>query len=256
MKTNKVIIILIDGMRPDALSACGNLYVKTLLDESAYTLNAQTVKQSITLPCHVSLFQSVPPERHGVYSNIFIPSPRPIDGLCERLRANGKRCGFFYSWGELRDLTHPDSLVYTEFIKYTEADVDDRLTESAIKHIREENLDFAFVYQHGSDFFGHANGWMSKTYLQAVSDAFDNVEKLITEFGEEYTVIVLADHGGHERTHGTELPEDMTIPVIIRGERLKTGKISREVSILDISPTIAELMDIKAAEEWEGKSLL
>ena len=37
-----------------------------------------------------------------------------------------------------------------------------------------------------------------------------------------------ADHGGHDRTHGTDSPEDMTIPFIIKGKNFKVGeKISR-----------------------------
>ena len=236
MKDHKVILILIDGMRPDALNACGNPYVK---------------------PCHVSLFQSVPPDRHGVLSNTFTPSPRPVPGLCECLRASEKRCGFFYSWGELRDLAKPDSLAYSEFINiHTEPAADDRVTISALKRIREEKLDFAFIYQVMSDCYGHNRGWMSEPYLNAVSNSLHNVEKLIAEYGNDYTIMVIADHGGHERTHGEDVPEDMKIPVIIRDKAFTPGEMAKEISILDIAPTIAALLNVKAAAEWEGQSLL
>ena len=33
-----------------------------------------------------------------------------------------------------------------------------------------------------------------------------------------------ADHGGHDRTHGTDSPEDMTIPFIIKGKNFKVGE--------------------------------
>ena len=33
-----------------------------------------------------------------------------------------------------------------------------------------------------------------------------------------------ADHGGHDRTHGTDSPEDMTIPFIIKGKDFKAGE--------------------------------
>lgn len=257
MKDHKVILILIDGMRPDALNVCGNSYVKTLLSESAYTLTARTVMPSWTLPCHLSLFQSVSPERHGVLSNTFTPSPRPVPGLCECLRAFEKRCGFFYSWGELRDLARPDSLAYSEFINMnTEPAADDKVTISALKRIREEKLDFAFIYQGISDCYGHNFGWMSEQYLNAVSDSLHNVEKLIAEYGNEYMIMVTADHGGHERTHGQDIPEDMKIPVIVRDKVFAPGEMAKEISILDIAPTIAALLNVKAAPEWEGQSLL
>ena len=105
----KVQLILVDGMRPDSLEACGNPYVKTLLENSLYTLDAKTVMPSVTLPCHMSLFHSVDPARHGITTNTYMPQVRPIDGLVERLKGKAK-CGMFYNWEELRDLTRPGSL--------------------------------------------------------------------------------------------------------------------------------------------------
>lgn len=48
----------------------------------------------------------------------------------------------------------------------------------------------------------------------------------------------------------------MTIPVMIKGASFSPGEISEDVSIQDLAPTIAELLEAKPAEEWEGKSLL
>ena len=50
-----------------------------------------------------------------------------------------------------------------------------------------------------------------------------------------------ADHGGHDRTHGTDSPEDMTIPFIINGKDFKAGEKLENVSIKDIAPTVAKL---------------
>jgi phosphopentomutase len=69
-------------------------------------------------------------------------------------------------------------------------------------------------------------------------------------------VIVTADHGGHDRNHGTELPEDMQIPMFYFGSRFESGKRFRGGSILDIAPTIAKLMNVMPADEWEGTAVL
>lgn len=107
----KVLLTLLDGMRPDALTACGSEFANELLQNTGtYTLTATTVMPSVTLPCHMSLFHSVPPERHGIVTNIFTPQVRPVQGICERVRAAGKKSALFYDWGELRDLAQPDSL--------------------------------------------------------------------------------------------------------------------------------------------------
>ena len=86
---NKVILILVDGMRPDALLNCENPYVTELLNNSAYTLKAQTVMPSVTLPCHMSLFHSVDPGRHGVTTNTFTPQVRPVNGLDKKIKDSG-----------------------------------------------------------------------------------------------------------------------------------------------------------------------
>ena len=103
---------------------------------------------------------------------------------------------------------------------------------------------------------GHDNGWMTQAYLNRVSVAVENIRRVIEECGDEYTVIVTADHGGHDRTHGTDMPEDTTIPMFYFGPQFEAGKRFEGGSILDITPTIAKLMDVTPAPEWEGTSVL
>ena len=88
----KTILILVDGMRPDAVIQTGHRVVDELKAHSVYTLGAQTVMPSVTLPCHMSLFHSVTPQRHGILSNTYVPQVRPVRGLCEVLSAAGKKC--------------------------------------------------------------------------------------------------------------------------------------------------------------------
>ena len=67
--------------------------------------------------------------------------------------------------------------------------------------------------------------------------------------------MITADHGGHERIHGTDIDEDMTIPIIIHSPN--NLKFSMEnVSILDYAPTIASILNVSLNDEWEGNSLL
>ena len=47
----------------------------------------------------------------------------------------------------------------------------------------------------------------------------------------------------------------MTIPVFIQGENFPAGSKLENVSIKDIAPTIAALLDADRAAEWEGNSL-
>ena len=74
--SKKVILISIDGMRPDGALQCGNPFVEEMMKLGAFSLETQTVFPSVTLPCHMSMFHSVPPERHGIVTNLYTPIDR------------------------------------------------------------------------------------------------------------------------------------------------------------------------------------
>lgn len=256
--SEKVILILVDGMRPDGMMECGNKFAETFVNESTYCLKAKTVMPSVTLPCHMSLFHSVDPQRHGITTNTYIPQVRPIKGMFDVFDDYGKKCAFFYTWEELRDLGRPDHLHTALCInQHKQSDTDLKITDAAVKYINEESPDFLFLYLGETDEVGgHDCGWMSEQYMKSVSKALSCVEKVKNNVSEDYTIILLADHGGHERSHGSEMPEDMTIPICICGRQFPKGKELAEASIKDVAVTVAKLLQVPPAKEWEGKALL
>ena len=255
----KVLLILVDGLRPDAITTCQNPYGAKLLTLGSYSLEAETVYPSVTLPCHMSLFHSVTPDRHGILTNTYVPVSRPVRGLCEQLSAAGRTCAFFYNWEELRDLSRPSSLACSFYVSgsvcgYERAN--EMVTESALSYIAGEKPDFAFVYLGCTDEVGHAHGWMSDEYYHACSQSLDEVGRLVECFGKEYSIIVTADHGGHGRDHGTKMTEDMLIPLICIGPDFRPGIELPKANICDIAPTIAALAGVASDRDWEGRSLL
>lgn len=254
----KTLLILVDGMRPDALPHIPK--AMEFMNRTAYTMEATTVMPSVTLPCHMSLFHSVDPTRHGTTTNTYTPQVRPIDGLCEALRKGKKKSAFFYSWEPLRDLSRPGSLMYTKFYRggscsgYEQAN--HILTDDAITYLTENDTDFAFLYLGMTDAVGHDYGWMSDEYMKSVESSWEDIHRIVDALSNDYTIIVTADHGGHERTHGTELPEDMTIPMMILGKDFPAGKMNKSINIKDIAPTVVKLLGLEPEEEWEGQSIL
>ena len=79
-------------MRPDSITDLPK--AQEMIGKSSYTMEATTVMPSVTLPCHMSLFHSVDPSRHGTTINIYAPQVRPINGLCEVIKNNGKNSAF------------------------------------------------------------------------------------------------------------------------------------------------------------------
>lgn len=256
--SEKIILVLVDGMRPDGMMQCGNDFAQKLIEQSTYSLTAQTVMPSVTLPCHMALFHSVDPERHGMLTNTYVPQVRPIEGLFDRLDKYNKKCAFFYTWEELRDLSRPDHLhTIVCYNQHKQADTDTKITESAIKYINEEAPDFMFLYLGETDEVGgHDCGWMSEQYMKSVSKALSCVEKLQNSIDEGYNIILLADHGGHDRSHGSDMPEDMTIPIVCCGPAFEKGKELSGLSIKDVAVTVAKLLEVPPVKEWEGKSIV
>ena len=254
----KVVLICVDGMRPDGFLQCGNPLVQTLMERGSWTMTARTVMPSCTLPCHMSMFHSVTPARHGITTNLYTPPVRPINGLFEQAHQFELSTAFFYGWEPLRDIARPLSLGTAAFRCARRADdTDTWLTSQFLELLKRDKPDFTFLYLVETDEKGgHDHGWMSPEYLNCISVAVDNIGRVLDAVDDSYTIIITADHGGHDQTHGTEMEEDMTIPMVFIGPDFTPGKELTGVSILDLAPTIADVLQIRSAREWEGHSLL
>src|SRR5215216_366837 len=219
-----VVFISLDGVRPDAITTAQCPTLTSVWERGASTLQARSVMPSITLPCHMSIFHSVPPTRHGITSNIYVPMARPLPGLVEVLHAANKRTAFFYNWEQLRDLARPGNIGFSYFMDTAlQPDGDDQTITAAINFIQNEKPEFVFLYIGTVDTAGHAYGWMSDEYLRQL----ERIDALLHGFFQslplDYTAILHSDHGGHDRHHGTDSDEDMTIPWMAVGPDIKKG---------------------------------
>ena len=142
---NKVILISIDGMRPDGFLNCGNPFINDMMAMSTYTLSGSTVFPSVTLPCHMSMFHSVTPALHGITTNIYTPPVRPVNGLFEQVDKMGGISGMYYGWEPLRDIASPGTLKFATYINaYMQESGDTVLTDEAEKLIKAHKPDFVF----------------------------------------------------------------------------------------------------------------
>ncbi len=101
----KLLLIVMDGCRPDALQQANTPRIDTLWQNGAYTWNARTVMPSVTLPSHSTMFRGVSPQKHGVREdNIYRPSAGAFPSITDVAKLGNKRTAMFYSWEQLRDL--------------------------------------------------------------------------------------------------------------------------------------------------------
>ncbi len=249
----KTLLILSDGMRPRDIE--GHEFIEKLKAESTYCMRAQTVMPSVTLPCHMSLFHSVDPDRHGVTTNTYMPQVRPIDGLFEVLSQAGNKCAILYNWEQLKDLSRPGSLARSDFQsagKYGGEQSDLYHCEHAKEWCKNGDIDFMFLYLGWVDGAGHGHGWGSDFYMDSINKTLNMAKDVIEALKDKYTIYLTADHGGHDRSHGHDIPEDMEIPLFCYGDPFEKGKELKGLNIKDIAPTIATLHGARIPEEWEG----
>jgi arylsulfatase A-like enzyme len=73
-----VVIISIDGCRPDLLLRGDTPVMHAMLDRGTFTFWARTTAESITLPSHTSMVTGVQPTKHGIQWNADLPLERPV----------------------------------------------------------------------------------------------------------------------------------------------------------------------------------
>ena len=255
-----VVLFVVDGLRPDGIEESSTPQIDGLMKNGAHTFKARTVMPSITLPCIASMFLGTEPEHHGITTNTWVPMARRIPSVIDIIHSAGKTCASFYNWEPLRDLSIPGSLDAAVFRRNCDAPQGDReIADAAAQYLSNNNVSFVFIYLGYTDAAGHAHGWMSETYLEAVENADAAIEKVIDTLKnkgrlEDTFLIVTSDHGGHESTHGTDLPEDLIVPWIISGPGIPSGlTLEDDVHIIDTAPTVAALLEVEISKQWTGR---
>ena len=104
---------------------------------------------------------------------------------------------------------------------------------------------------------GHVYGWLSSEQLSVLFRADQALGNLLAELDarglrEETLIIVTSDHGGHDTTHGSSLPEDMTIPWIAAGAEIQPLQLSTQVQTVDTAATAAFALGLPIPAEWDG----
>jgi arylsulfatase A-like enzyme len=258
-----VILILIDGCRPDALQRGATPNIDALAAAGAASMSAETVSPSLTLPAHYSLFTSQKPIGHNVLTNTGRPDPSPATaGLFEVAKYNGLFTAAVYSWEHLRNLAPPEALNFVYYLNTLQrADGDRHIARAAAACLVSFKPALLFVYLEGVDQAGHAAGWMSPAYFDALSAADRAVGTLKAALAEAGMtgathIILQSDHGGSGTHHQEATPENLTIPWIAWGPDVRCGhRIAAPVSILDTAPTIAHLLGIQPHYSWVGRPL-
>jgi predicted AlkP superfamily pyrophosphatase or phosphodiesterase len=275
-RAEHVFIVSIDGAKPAVVAESEMPTLKKIAAEGAVTWQASTIFPSITLPSHTSMLTGVGPDKHQVLWNGWTPirGPVKVPTVFSLLRAAEPKAvtGMFVGKVKFRHLWLENTLDVFDFggpqtparvAGTPEIEKDKKPSQMVAKNaaawIKANKPRLAFVHFADPDTAGHKSGWGSleqKEAFKVTDQALWQVWQAIKEAGiaDTSVLIVSADHGGHDKTHGLNIPEDMTIPWVAWGKDVKkNATITAPVTTYDTAATALWLLDVPLPAEFDGK---
>jgi hypothetical protein len=260
-----VLVVILDGLRADAIPLFPLLHLRRLAERGAYTLAGQTVRPSITPSALTSLLTGVPPRIHGVESDrIAIQRARgPILPLPELLARHDRPVRAFR--GRLPPLTRSVAARVTARLGIDATFRGHRageILEAAMPSLQRNDPGVTILHWLDADRAGHAHGWGSRRYVRAAHELDTTMHRLVEGLGvindPSTLLIAFADHGGggaSARDHNSAHRLDATIPIILAGGQVIPQVLGYGASLLDIPATIAWALGVHPPALWSGRPL-
>jgi arylsulfatase A-like enzyme/Flp pilus assembly protein TadD len=288
-----LLIVTLDTTRADRLGCYGYAEARTprldaLAARGLRFAQAATVTP-LTLPAHSSLFTGAFPPSHGVRDNggFYLGDDRVT--LAETLRDRGYRTGGFISafvldsrWGIHQGFDrYFDDFDLAKFDKAAGMDAIQRpgaaTVDEVVRWLAEDRSRpfFAWVhlydphtpYQAPAEFASLYPATASGAYDAEIASADAQVGRLLDALDaagrlSSTVVAVLGDHGemlgDHgEVSHGFFIYDSVVrIPLILAGPGLASGVVSDQVRIVDVMPTVLDLLGVPGPAGVQGVSLL
>ena len=224
-RARHVIVISIDGARPDVMLRADMPNVRSQMRRGAFTFYAVTTPAAVTLPSHTSMMTGVTIERHGIDFNDDVGAHKKASpkawtlfeiahdaGLSTALVAGKSKFSILAKHGTVDCLWVPIESVVA----------DDIVARRAAAVIREQKPEAMLIHFGNNDTVGHAVGWGTPQQIDAIEladKAVGVVLKAVDDAGMTGStlIIVSSDHGGTGRVHGGLDARSRYIPWIVAG---------------------------------------
>ncbi len=272
----RVLIVSIDGLRPDLLLRADAPNVRALMKRGSYTMWARTIADAYTLPAHLSMLTGVTSEKHGITWNDYTEDSYPqTPTIFDLAKKKGLSTAIAVAKMKFIVLKRPGMIDFP-FIADEDKQGDADVVREAVKIIREHKPAVMFVHLANVDVVGHAEGWGSAKQIEAIHLADAQLGEVLEamrgagagEGGagagaggklEEHTLILLSsDHGGSGRGHGPDDAPSADVPWIAAGPRVRenfdlTLMRGRPISVMDTFATAAAALGIEVAYPIDGR---
>lgn len=264
----KVLVIGIDGVRPDVLAEVATPAIDTLAADGAYSDQVMTEAQTISGPGWSSILTGVWPDKHGVTNNDFTGNNyATYPDFLTRLELIDRDFSTFAAvdWAPLSSEVSGGPLISDtvdvklnfdgDELGYQEGD--SRSVAAAVRFLENQDPDAAFVYIGYPD-VAYDNGGRSQEYYQSIENADVHVGRLVaavrnrpTYDREDWLILVSTDHGHRdEGGHGGDSPEERTVFYLASGPSVTKGTLPRDVNIVDVAVTALAHLGIAIDPAW------
>ncbi|MFD0361157.1 alkaline phosphatase family protein [Nocardia sp. GCM10030253] len=273
-RVRKVVLIGLDGLM---YSKIQRVQAPNLLQLSAEGMLGRTsIAPHITIsgPSWATVLTGVWDNKHGIRNNQFDATPfaKYPTVFTQLARANpALKTHSIATWDQIATMAgsgdpHADVVVSTQPIPNDsdESTIDVVTTNAVVTAITRFAPDFLFTHLDQVDRAGHSHGGASEEYLNAVTRIDVLVGRIAAAVdararanpGESWTILVTADHGHlPEGGHGGQSPDETTNFVIARGPDFPAGATSTRYSLVDITPTVLDLLGAPPDPASDGHSM-
>lgn len=259
--SDKVVVIVIDGMRKDRFDVAHTPYLDFLRKNGTEFTNMETVYPARTVVCFSSMFTGTYSFEHGIQSNMVWKHGVNVESIFDSLRKIGKK-GKMLAVAHLVDAFGNDVETYTAVMKNDI--VDSQIMRKAKKIMDEQDPDLFIVQLISTDQTGHSRGVLYDEYLQKIYEADQHIKDFIehlekTGKAKNTTFIICADHGQADGIggHGHLDEGERIVPFFMYGPNIKEGvRIEEKQSLVSVASTIAYLLGAPYPSHSRGPVLL
>ena len=253
----RVLVVSIDGLAPRVITPATMPNLCRLALAGGACFDARTVEPPLTVPAHASMVHGVEPSVHRLLDNARRRPDGPSRSFLAAARAAGRTTASVLCWLPLDELVEPDATDHRVTLDsgYDPCD-DDAVTQHVIDLLRTQRPDVTLTYLVACDLAGHATGWGSPEYVGAATRTDTLLGELVAAAGTDVAIVVTTDLGGVGRSHGDPVRDTMATFLTVRSARMAPRTMWPNASILDVAPTVADLLDIAPDHSWVGRSLL
>jgi len=254
----RVVIISLDGGKPAVMRVSRMPHLEGMQKHSAFTMKAQAVIPSVTLVNHTSMLTGVKPAKHKILWNEWEPQKGMVTvptifSLAKKFNRK-LRTGLFAAKQKFTHLFLPGSLDNYVVI----GDNAPAVATAVADTIRRNTPDLLFVHFADADSTGHSFGWGSPQQKMAFADCDKGIEIIVSALRrqglmDETVILISADHGGHEKTHGMDVTDDREIPWIAYGAGVKAGTKLGQPNTCDTAATALWLMGMLIPADFDGR---